>query len=57
VPEVEEAFECDVEEVSGAAGRVEDADAGEFGGPVLEEGEGGSVEFELRLDLAGRCRQ
>ena len=46
VPEVEQAFEGDVEEVSGAAGGVEDADAGEFGGPVLEQGEGGAVELE-----------
>ena len=35
LPEVEEALEGEIEEVSGAAGGVEDADAGELGDPVL----------------------
>lgn len=46
VPEVEQALEGDVEEVSGAAGGIEDADLGELDGPGLEQGEGGAVEFE-----------
>ena len=37
MPEVEEELESDVEEVAGAAGGVEDADGGEFGGPGLED--------------------
>ena len=49
VPEVEQAFEGDVEEVAGAAGGIEDADAGELGGPVLQESESGAVELEEGL--------
>ena len=46
VPEVEQAFEGEVEEVAGATGGVEDADAGELGGPVLQEKKRGTVEGE-----------
>src|ERR1035437_10341545 len=44
VPEVEQALESDVEEISGAAGRVKNADACEFGGPILQQSKGGAVE-------------
>ena len=53
VPEVEQALEGDVEEVSGAAGGIEDADGRELGGPVLQEGEGGAIETKTRGALGG----
>src|ERR1035437_9647275 len=55
VPEVEQALESDVEEISGAAGRVKNADVCEFGGPILQQSKGGAVEAEGGLGAAGFC--
>ena len=52
MPEVEQSLEGDVEEVSGAAGWIENADRGEFGGPGLQDGEGGAVDAQAGGEFA-----